>query len=85
MTIEECKYYDKETGCIECKQVIVQNMIEVINWQRKKIKQIIDKCYETIKTYDNEEFYEDDKDTFCGESIMAQRILEMFEIEEIEE
>ena len=47
------------------------------------IKQVIEKCNEAVRTYDNEEFYEDDCDRFLGESAFAQEILELFEIEEI--
>ena len=37
------------------------------------------KCEEAIKTYDNEEFYEDDCDMFLGEKSMAEDILEVLE------
>ena len=49
------------------------------------IKQIIEKCNDAIKIYDNDEFYEDDQDYFMGQSHFAQNILELFEIAEIEE
>lgn len=49
------------------------------------IKRVIDKCKEAIKTYDNEEFYEDEADIFMGESNMASNILDMFDIQEVEE
>lgn len=49
------------------------------------LKQIVEKCKEAIKIYNNEEFYEDDCDSFLGESIMAQQILDLLEIEGIEE
>ena len=48
------------------------------------MKQVIDKCKETIKIYNNEEFYEDDADIFMGESNMASVILDMFNIQEVE-
>ena len=47
------------------------------------IKQVIEKCKDAIKTYDNDEFYEDDCDYYLGQSHMAQEILELFKIEEI--
>ena len=34
-------------------------------------------CDEAVRTYDNEEFYEDDCDRFLGESILAQRVLDI--------
>ena len=45
------------------------------------IKRMIAQCNEAIEVYDNEEFYEDDKDTFCSKSIMAQKIIDLFKIE----
>ncbi len=44
MNIEECKFYDKETGCIECKQVVVQNLAELVSWQREKLEKIEELC-----------------------------------------
>ena len=43
------------------------------------LRQIERVCSEAVKAYDNEEFYEDDCDTFMGESIMAQKVLEIIE------
>lgn len=40
MNIEECKFYNKETGCIECKQVVVKNLVDIISWQREKLEKI---------------------------------------------
>ena len=34
-------------------------------------------CHEAIDAYDREEFYEDDCDSFMGESMMAEKILEI--------
>lgn len=39
------------------------------------INQIKEMCEQAIKNYDNEQFYDDDADIFMGESIMANRIL----------
>lgn len=36
-------------------------------------------CKEAVNIYDNEEFYEDDCDRFMGESIMAERVLEVIQ------
>lgn len=44
MNIEECKFYDKETGCIECKQVCRKNLVEIISWQREKLEKIEEFC-----------------------------------------
>lgn len=41
------------------------------------INQIKEMCEQAIKNYDNEQFYDDDADIFMGESIMANRILNM--------
>ena len=41
------------------------------------IKQIEMVCHEAIDAYDREEFYEDDCDSFMGESMMAEKILEI--------
>ena len=48
------------------------------------LKQIVEKCKKAINTYDNGEYYEDDVDTFMGESIMAQSILDLLDISEVE-
>lgn len=40
MNIEECKFYDKETGCIECKQVFVQDLYKILKWQKQKLEKI---------------------------------------------
>lgn len=47
------------------------------------LKQIVEKCEKAINTYDNGEYYEDDVDTFMGESIMAQSILDLLDISEV--
>lgn len=47
------------------------------------IKQVIEKCRYAIDVYDNERFYIDDKDICLGESCLAHRILDLFDIEEI--
>lgn len=47
------------------------------------IKQMIEKCRYAIDVYDNERFYIDDKDICLGESCLAHRILDLFDIEEM--
>ncbi len=54
MNIEECKFYDKETGCIECKQVVVKNLVDIISWQRVKLEKIEEICKELMS--ENEEY-----------------------------
>lgn len=49
------------------------------------LKQIVEKCEKAIKTYENEEFYEDDCDRFLGECSMARDILDLLDISEVEE
>ena len=51
---------------------IPKNPVEAL----EKIEMI---CKEAVRTYDNEEFYEDDCDRFLGESIMAQNVLEVID------
>ena len=50
---------------------------EQIWYEKELIDSIKQECQEAINTYDREEFYEDDADTFMGESTMAQRILDL--------
>lgn len=72
-------HYCKSTGC--CINTYVDGM-DCTTISNCLIKQVIEKCKEAVRTYDNEEFYEDDCDRFFGESAMAQEILELFEVEE---
>lgn len=65
-----CTVTDDEDYCADCTDCL--------------LKQVVDKCKKAIKTYDNEEFYEDDADIFMGESNMASTILDIFEIQEVE-
>ena len=48
------------------------------------LKQIVDKCTKAIEIYANNNFYDDDRDRFMGESFMAEKILELLDIEEVE-
>ena len=48
------------------------------------MKRIVEKCREAQEIMDKEEYYEDDFDTFNGESIMAETIMDMLDIEECE-
>lgn len=48
------------------------------------MKRIVEKCREAQEIMDKEQYYEDDFDTFNGESIMAETIMDMLEIEECE-
>ena len=48
------------------------------------LKQIVEKCKNAIKTYENEEFYEDDCDRFLGECSMARDVLDILDIREVE-
>ena len=41
------------------------------------LRQIERICNDAIRTYDNEEFFEDDCERFMGESIMAQNVIEI--------
>ena len=75
MKLEDCKYYDKETGCIECKQAVVQNLAEIISWQQQKIDEIIEKCKQQqtkIEVKGKVKYKSPSKAKF------AQEILEMF-------
>lgn len=45
--------------------------------EQECLDKIREKCEEAIKTYANEEFYEDDCDQFLGESNMAETILDI--------
>lgn len=59
-------------------QRVKGNIEDPIPRTEKECLDIIYKiCKEAVRTYDNEEFYEDDCDKFMGESIMAQRILDL--------
>ena len=60
--------------CIECEKI-----------SDCLLKQIVEKCENAIKTYENEEFYEDDCDRFLGECSMARDILDLLDISEVEE
>ena len=46
-------------------------------------KRIVAECQEAMRVYDQTEYFEDDCDKFMGESFMAERILDMFNIKEI--
>lgn len=46
------------------------------------MKQIAEKCLDAIKTYDNNQFYEDDLDFFMGKHCGAEEILDLLEIQE---
>lgn len=48
------------------------------------MKKIVEKCREAQEIMDKEEYYEDDFDTFNGESIMAETIMDILEIQECE-
>ena len=47
------------------------------------MKKLVEECQKAIKLYENEEFYIDDCDYFCGQSNFAQTVLEQLEIEEV--
>lgn len=48
------------------------------------LKQIVEKCLDAIKTYDNNQFCEDDLDFFMGKHCGAEEILDLLEIQEID-
>ena len=52
---------------------------EQVWYEESLINKIKTECQEAIDTYDREQFYEDDCDEFMGESLMAQRILDLIE------
>ena len=48
------------------------------------LKQIVGKCLDAMKRFDNNEFYEDDLDFFMGKHCGAEEILDLLEIQECE-
>lgn len=68
---EYCKENTYEDGSIPC-----QNCTDCL------LKQIVEKCRKAQEIMDKEQYYEDDFDTFNGESIMAETIMDMLDIEE---
>ena len=53
--------------------------MEQVWYESELIKKIREECSEAVRTYEQEEFYEDDCDRFMGESCIAQRVLEIIE------
>ena len=68
-TYEHCCNLDGNYKCEGCTDCV--------------IKQVIEECKQANDIYQKEEFYDDDRDVFMGQSNMANMILNMFDIEEI--
>lgn len=47
------------------------------------LKQIVQECQEAIDRYDKNQFYDDDRDIFLGETMLASRILSKVKVEDM--
>lgn len=69
---------DKQSSYCKLKHCSCENYTDCV------MKKIVEKCREAQEIMDKEQYYEDDFDTFNGESIMAERVMDILDIEECE-
>ena len=75
-TPEDCYEDSEDTLSRMNKKLAEKNYPKSYEECLEQIKKV---CDEAIKSYDNEEFYEDDCDKFLGESNMAQNVMEIID------
>lgn len=49
--IEQCKYYDKETGCIECKQVFVQDLYKQLQQLKEDYAELLQRHNDSFEQF----------------------------------
>ena len=60
------------------------NFCRDVQIERCLLKQIIQECKEAIERYDKNQFYDDDRDIFLGECMLASRIMSKVKVEEVD-
>ena len=79
--ITNCPNYDNTFSELQTCNV---NTKDCENCEECLLQKVVKLCMDSVKTYNNEEFYDDDRDIFIGESIMAENILELFDIKTLD-